>query len=637
MSKPSASLPTITSDIPRDLRIFLDRLRGVLDGAGKRAVMTRADLEAFGLIDNSGTPILTGPALATPPVVTNLSAVGAFSNILLTWGNVSYPNHAYTEVWASAIYDTLLPSTDAAYVLPSSLDNLSTATLLDTAAGNVTTDQLGSAKGRYYWARNVNAQNTAGAFNAVSGVLATTALDVDFLLSKLTDSITQGQLASSLSDEIDLVALLETYTGYISSYTGDNLGVRIGAAEGNITSTNSDVTTIQSSLTTAEGNITATSSALSAIDTRVSSAEGAITSTGSAVTALQNSLTAAEGNITATSSAVTAIDTRVSSAEGTITSTSSAVTALQNSLTTAEGNITATSSALSAVDTRVSSAEGNISSQGTSISGLTSGIAATNSTVAGHTTNINTLTTDVSAIDGVVTATSSDVSTLSTTVGQNTTAVSSAATSINGLSAQYTVKVDNNGYVSGFGLASTLVNGTPFSEFIVSADRFAIASSSGSEIIPFVVTTATTTLNGVSVPAGVYINQAFIKNGAIGSAQIGNAAIDTAQIANAAITNAKIGSLNANKITAGTISADRIGVGTLDAKIATITSAQIQNLSAAKIAAGTIDASQVTLAGVSPSFAIKSASTGERMEINAGVIKVYDSSNVLRVKLGNLA
>lgn len=205
------------------------------------------------------------------------------------------------------------------------------------------------------------------------------------------------------------------------------------------------------------------------------------------------------------------------------------------------------------------------------------------------------------------------------------------------MSAQYTVKVDNNGYVSGFGLASTLVNGTPFSEFIVSADRFAIASSSGSEVIPFVVTTATTTLNGVSVPAGVYIDQAFIKNGAIGTAQIGLAAIDTAKIADAAITNAKVEALDAAKITTGFIDAGRISVGSIDAKIANITNAQIQDLGAYKITAGTIDASQVTLAGVSPSFAIKSATTGERMEITAGVIKVYDASNVLRVKLGNLA
>lgn len=55
------------------------------------------------------------------------------------------------------------------------------------------------------------------------------------------------------------------------------------------------------------------------------------------------------------------------------------------------------------------------------------------------------------------------------------------------LSAQYTVKVDVNGYVSGFGLATTANNGTPFSEFIVRADRFAIASPAGSEVIPFIV------------------------------------------------------------------------------------------------------------------------------------------------------
>ena len=47
-----------------------------------------------------------------------------------------------------------------------------------------------------------------------------------------------------------------------------------------------------------------------------------------------------------------------------------------------------------------------------------------------------------------------------------------------GLRGQYTVKIDNDGYVSGFGLASTPVNGAPFSEFLVRADRFAIAAPS---------------------------------------------------------------------------------------------------------------------------------------------------------------
>lgn len=44
------------------------------------------------------------------------------------------------------------------------------------------------------------------------------------------------------------------------------------------------------------------------------------------------------------------------------------------------------------------------------------------------------------------------------------------------LYAQYSVKIDNNGYVSGFGLASEPVNGVPYSDFMVRADRFSISS-----------------------------------------------------------------------------------------------------------------------------------------------------------------
>jgi hypothetical protein len=67
-----------------------------------------------------------------------------------------------------------------------------------------------------------------------------------------------------------------------------------------------------------------------------------------------------------------------------------------------------------------------------------------------------------------------------------------------------------------------------------------------SQTLPFVVNTSTQTVNGVSVPAGVYMDAAFIKNGTITNAKIGNAAID----------DAKIVSLTASKITAGDISVD---------------------------------------------------------------------------------
>lgn len=134
--------------------------------------------------------------------------------------------------------------------------------------------------------------------------------------------------------------------------------------------------------------------------------------------------------------------------------------------------------------------------------------------------------------------------TLSTTVAGHTTSIQVNAESINGINAKYTVKIDNNGYVSGYGLISTANNGTPTSEFAVRADRFYVASPTGpgiTPIVPFVVQTVQTTVNGVVVPVGVYMDAAYIKNGTITDAKIGDAAITNAKIADAAITSAKIG------------------------------------------------------------------------------------------------
>src|SRR5699024_5856854 len=66
------------------------------------------------------------------------------------------------------------------------------------------------------------------------------------------------------------------------------------------------------------------------------------------------------------------------------------------------------------------------------------------------------------------------------------------ATSIDGLEAKYTVKIDNNGYVTGFGLASAPnEDGAPLSEFYVRTDRFAMidpgAGASATPTYPFIV------------------------------------------------------------------------------------------------------------------------------------------------------
>ncbi|HAW75392.1 MAG TPA: hypothetical protein DCW74_06610 [Alteromonas australica] len=144
---------------------------------------------------------------------------------------------------------------------------------------------------------------------------------------------------------------------------------------------------------------------------------------------------------------------------------------------------------------------------------------------------------------------------LNTTLGAIDSTLTSVTNINNAQQAKYAVKIDNNGHVSGFGLLSTANDSTPTSSFVVAADRFAIAApfnSSAADVtavgtnIPFKVFTTATNVGGVSVPAGVYIQDAFIHN----------AQITTALIRDAAITSAKINDLSADKITSGNITID---------------------------------------------------------------------------------
>jgi hypothetical protein len=160
---------------------------------------------------------------------------------------------------------------------------------------------------------------------------------------------------------------------------------------------------------------------------------------------------------------------------------------------------------------------------------------------------------------GSSSATARAVSQLNTTVYDPTTGLATKVASIESnyytkaegdiVEAQYTLKLNVNGRVSGFGISSDTTTG---SQFVILADRFSIVSpySDAVTAVPFIVQATSVTVGGVSVPAGVYINDAFIMNGTIVNAKIANAAIDDAKIAN----------LSANKITTGTLDTSRLNI-----------------------------------------------------------------------------
>jgi hypothetical protein len=87
---------------------------------------------------------------------------------------------------------------------------------------------------------------------------------------------------------------------------------------------------------------------------------------------------------------------------------------------------------------------------------------------------------------------------------------------------EYTLRIDNNGRVSGMVLRSDLDNaGKPTSSVAFQADKFAIVSPDGTtQASPFVVYTSDRTIGGRVYPAGVYMENAYLGNAAIGRAEI---------------------------------------------------------------------------------------------------------------------
>lgn len=177
--------------------------------------------------------------------------------------------------------------------------------------------------------------------------------------------------------------------------------------------------------------------------------------------------------------------------------------------------------------------------------------------------------------------------------------------SIAGLSAQFTLRLDVNGYVSGFGA----YNDGRVSDFAVVADRFWIAPpGSTDKVKPFIVQGNT-----------VYM--------------------DTAMIRDASIQQGKLGPISFGKIVdsagkpvttlAGKLRADAIDVENLQ-----VTDANI---------AGVIRSNQVASNGQprwmldkNGGMALNGSGAEGRMEIRDSVIKVFDSAGRRRVQIGNL-
>jgi len=181
----------------------------------------------------------------------------------------------------------------------------------------------------------------------------------------------------------------------------------------------------------------------------------------------------------------------------------------------------------------------------------------------------------VTKAGGDIRAVTERITTLQTSVNGNTAAVQTHARSINGLEAQYTVKVDVNGRVAGYGLATTPKNGTPESKFIVNADRFGVGSTGKADVFPFVIDTQK---NRVGVNGELVVN--------------GKAIVDRLNAGDIHGDKITANTLNANRLTAGSVTAREMAAGSITAD-----KLNVNNLSAISADMGNISGGSLNIGG----------------------------------------
>ena len=421
-------------------------------------------------------------------------------------------------------------------------------------------------------------------------------LSAGLVFSEKTSRVTADSALSSRSDVLEATVNNPT-TGLVATRaTLTNDYYTSAQADSAISTATQSLASIASL-----GNYTTTADLTSTYYTRADTDSAISTATQNLVS------TTTLGNYTTTADLTVNYYTRTDTDSAISTATQNLVsnTALGNYTTTADLNTnyytktdanSAIASAVNALGATVTGADyatnatltTNYYTKTQTDSAISSAVTTLSATVTGadyatNATLTNNYYTSAQADQAIASATSTLVAT-STLAGYPTSAAVEqnyfAKADGESLEGQYTVKIGTTAgnppinYVAGFGLATTSSQaGGNTSQFLVAANRFAVVGPNGTGLVPFTVQTTTTTINGETVLPGVYITDAYIRNGQITNLKIGDLAVDEAKIGDLAVNTAKIRDLAVD-----TAKIRDLAVETAKIQNEAVTNAKIENL-----------------------------------------------------------
>ena len=494
------------------------------------------------------------PDLTPPPGPTNFSATAGFGLVYLQTASPAFTmGHGYAR---TKVYGAKRAQGAQAPVF-------SDAVLVYEFTGTIGAMPSDPATTWHLWAkwRTKDGVDSAAPAGGTNGVVATTGQDPGVLIDTLTGQITQEMLYVDLSNRINLIDGPASLTNSVAARLAAEATARGAAISQESTTRQTQVDSLSQQISTITAGGGGNAAAIQAEITARTNADSALSSRIDTVVAQTDTNTAAiQTEVTARTNADSAMAAQIAVLQA-ASGNSEAIVNLTNLVNAKSANFvqgtapTATKVNDLWIDTTNG---GNLLKRWNG----TAWVLADDARIGATASSVLTLQ---SAVSDPATGLTSKVSALEVSAGTQ-------ASQITGLKAQYTVKIDLNGYVAGFGLAANAPNdnSSATSSFAVRADRFYVgpptnysqeATPSGATAgqiwyrpsdkkffawsgtawepwrnsLPFIVQTTPQTINGVNVPAGVYMDTAFIKDATISSAMIAN--------------------LTADKITAGYVSA----------------------------------------------------------------------------------